>query len=131
VLVNSQPIAAMSTYQLIVPLGRTGYQTLRGILRGPFSVDIQGHVGAFFVAAAAQLTSGAFSFMPYGLAGYTISYLGGYSRLHGDSYLSHDAFGNGISLRDAYISGANAILEFYNKTGVTNNLSVYGVVAAK
>lgn len=71
---------------------------------------------------------------PYGPgSGYYTSYMGGYSRLHGDSYLSPSMFGPTFSsptirLRDAYFDTATnqVVLEFYNTNVVSKNLTVYG-----
>jgi len=103
---------------------------MHGNLRGTPNVDIQGHCGAWFVAGDTSQECSAFSLRPYPSG--TQSYIGGYSRLHGDSYLSNKSFGqNSIVLRDAYIDGDEAVLEFYNTYILSRNLSVYGTVGVK
>ena len=61
-------------------------------------------------------------------------YMGAFSRLHGDSYLSDNEFGgNSIVLRDAYIDTATdeGVLEFYNRSSTTKKLVAYGTVMVK
>lgn len=127
--INSQAIAGSSTYSLTVALAQTGCQLLRAILRGPISVDTQGHVGVFVLGTAVVQESSSIGIRPY--PGGTQSYMGGYSRLHGDGYLSHTSFGTGIRLNDAYISGSNAVFVFRNTSSVSRNLIVYGSVISK
>lgn len=130
VLVNSYAIAGGSAYELRTNLGRSGYKTMKGVLRGTPNVDIQGHCGCWFVAGESSGECTGISIRPYPSG--TQSYMGGYSRLHGDSYLSNNVFGqDAIVLRDAYIDDDEAVLEFYNLSGATRNLTVYGTVAVK
>lgn len=129
-IVNSQPISGLSSYTLDVALGQSGCQVMRAVLRGSRSVDIQGHGGVFVVGTATPLESGSIGIEPYPSG--TQSYMGGYSRLHGDGYLSGvSMFGSGIQLLDAYINGSNARFVFANQLGTTQNLQVYGSVIAK
>jgi len=129
-VVNSQPIAGSSSYVLAVPLGRSGCQVIRAVLRGSRSVDIQGHGGCFVVGTATALQSGSIGIEPYPSG--TQSYMGGYSRLHGDGYLSGSGmFGTGIRLLDAYISGSDARFVFQNASVLSQNLTTYGSVVAK
>jgi len=131
VLVNAQSIAP-GAYELRVSLGSSGFRTFRALLRGSISVDIQGHVGVFLIAGGASEDCSAIGIAPYGGSGYTTSYMGAYSRIHGDSYLSLiGTFGSGIALRDAYIDDDEAVLEFYNTSGSNRTLTVYGTLAVK
>lgn len=132
ILVNSQSISAASAYEVRVDLGASGFNSFRALLRGANSVDIQGHDGAFVLAGAASQDCSAISLSPYGSGGYVTSYMGAYSRIHGDSYLTPGhMFGTSIALRDAYIDGNEAVLEFYNTSGSAQNLTVYGTLVAK
>lgn len=129
-VVNSQPIAGLSSYVLAAALGQSGCRLLRAVLRGSQSVDIQGHGGAFVVGTDTAQESGSIGIEPYPSG--TQSYMGGYSRLHGDGYLSRSGvFGPGIALKDAYISGSDARFVFENTSASPNNLTVYGSVVAK
>lgn len=130
ILVNSQAISGSSAYELRIDLGSDGYKVMHGNLRGTPNVDIQGHCGCWFVAGDESGECSAFSIRPYPSG--TQSYIGGYSRLHGDSYLSNKVFGEeNIQLRDAYIDGDEAVLEFYNSAPTSKNLTVYGTVCVK
>lgn len=131
ILINSQNISAYSTYEHRYDLGKSGHQVIRAFLRGSESVDIQGHTGAFVIGSDTQQDSSGVSIRPYG-SSYVTSYMGAYSRIHGDSYLTHvNLFGTSIMLRDVYIDGTEAVLEFYNSASVTRTLSVYGTVVVK
>ena len=127
ITVNSQAIAGFATYSLNIALGKTGYQVVHAVLRGTQLVEIQGYTGDIVIAAnsATLSTSWAESY-----SGYT--YMGVHSRLHGDSYLSYQEYGaSSIRLKDAYISGSNAVFEFYNANASSRNLTVYGLLVAK
>jgi len=89
---------------------------MRVILRGNQSVNIQGHTGVSIVASDVAGGCSAIGIKPYGAGGYYTSYMGGYSRLHGDSYLTPNMFGGTVRLRDAYFDTATyePVLEFYN-----------------
>lgn len=129
VLVNSQTIGPGS-YSLRVDLGRTGCRVLRAVLRGTINVDIQGHTGVFVLGTATAAQSCSFGLAPYPSG--SQSYMGGYSRLHGDGYLSLLDFGQGaIRLQDAYLDGSDAVFVFYNTNPSARNLTVYGTVVAK
>ena len=131
VLINSQSISP-GAYELRIDLGRDGFRTFWAILRGTKSVDIQGHGGVFVMAGGLSGDCHGLTVAPYGAGGYPTSYMGAYSRIHGDSFLSYpSAFGPSISLRDAYIDGDEAVLEFYNSSGFNRVLTVYGTLAVK
>jgi hypothetical protein len=130
VIVNSQSIPASSAWEHREPLGQPGHKTLRAILRGDENVDIQGHTGVFVVAGDSAGECSGIGIKPYG-SGYVTSYMGGYSRLHGDAYLTPPMFGGGVRLRNAYIDGSDAVLEFYNAAAVTRFMSCYGSVVVK
>ena len=118
------------SYNLLVPLGKSGCRTLRAILKGTTYIDTQGYDGIFCTGGASSAQSCSFGIAPYPAA--VASYMGGYSRLHGDSYLSTNCFGgSAIRLNDCYISGSDAVFVFYNTSGSPVNLVVYGVCAAK
>ncbi|MGD9156786.1 MAG: hypothetical protein PVG39_00130 [Desulfobacteraceae bacterium] len=132
VLINSQSISAQSAYEVRIDLGASGYRTFRVLLRGSSNVDIQGHTGVFVIAGGASEDCSGIGIEPYGAAEYTISYMGAYSRIHGDSYLSPiGTFGTNIALRDAYIDDNEAVLEFYNASVSTQDLKVYGTLVVK
>jgi hypothetical protein len=132
ILVNSQAISGTSSYDLRISLGKTGYSTMRACLRGKNNVDIQGHDGVFVLASDTSEDCSAIGLRPYGGGGYVTSYMGGYSRIHGDSNLSPiGMFGQNISLRDAYIDDDDAVFEFYNSHASSQNLTVYGTLVAK
>lgn len=131
ILINSQSIAGLTAWEYRQTLNNTGHKAFRGILRGVQNVDIQGHGGTFFVASDTSQDCSSVSIQPYG-ASYVTSYMGQYSRIHGDSYLSPRIFGqNAIQLRDAYIDGDEVVLEFYNSNAAARNLTVYGMGAVK
>lgn len=131
VLINSQSIPATSAYEHRIDLGVSGFKTFRALLRGADLVDIQGHTGVFVLASDVSEDCSGVGIRPYGGSGVT-SYMGAYSRIHGDSYLApFGMFGTSITLRDAYIDGDEAVLEFYNASGVAQNLSCYGTLVIK
>ena len=130
ILVNSQALSP-GAYELRVALGASGFQTFRALLRGVNSVDIQGHDGVWVIAGGSSEDCSGIGIAPYS-GGYTTSYAGALSRIFGDSYLSlTGVFGPSIVLRDAYIDGTDAVLEFFNASGVSQNLTVYGTLAVK
>jgi hypothetical protein len=132
VLVNSQAIAGGTAYELRIALGRSEHRVAWGVLRGNVSTDILGHEGVFFLAHATSDEAAAVGIRSYGAGGYPTSYVGAYSRLHGDSYLSHShTFGPSIVFADAWIDGSDLVLEFRNLDVASHNLTVYGAFAAK
>jgi hypothetical protein len=132
ILINAQTISALSSWEYRIDLGKTGYKTLRVLLRGALAVDIQGHAGVFVISGNATLESSGIGLLPYGSGGYTTSYMGSYSRIHGDSWLAPiGMFGLGITLRDAYIDDDEAVLEFYNYSGLSQTLKCYGTLVIK
>lgn len=131
IIINSQSIPAGTAWEHREALGGSGHKTMRAILRGSQSVDVQGHTGVFVIAGDVSAECSGIGIKPYGAGGYPTSYMGGYSRLHGDSYLTPPMFGGGIRLRNAYIDGADAVLEFYNSAVITRFMSCYGSVVVK
>lgn len=128
-IVNSLSIPS-GQYTHSVALGKTGCKTAQGIIRGDVSVDIQGHTGVWFICTSTAQNSSSIGIRPYPSG--TQSYVGGYSRLHGDTYLSHPDFGqNNIRLLDVYISGSNLNFSFFNASAFNRNLKVYGSGVAK
>lgn len=126
--INSQAIGALSAYQWKSPVLQAGHKVVRLILRGNEAVNIQGHVGVFVVASDVAAACSAIGLKPYGAGGYYTSYMGGYSRLHGDSYLSPDAFGTSVRLRDVFFdtSTNQVVVEFYNTAGSAKTVTAYG-----
>jgi hypothetical protein len=133
VLVNSQAISPSSSYELRLPLGKSGHSIAWGVLRGVVSTDILGHEGVFFLAHNVADEAAAIGIRSYGAGGYPTSYVGAYSRLHGDAYLSHtQTFGPNIRFDDAWIDGTDLVLEFRNTHGsLSRNLTVYGAFVVK
>jgi hypothetical protein len=131
VLINSYSISPSTIYEHRISLGKTGFKVFRGLLRGKNNVDIQGHDGAFVIASDVVEESSAIGICPYG-GSYVTSYMGSYSRIHGDAYLvPYGIFGPSIVLQDTYIDGDEAVLEFYNSSGSSQNLTCYGTLAIK
>lgn len=117
-------------YNYTIALGKSGCKTIQGIIRGDKSVDIQGHTGVWFVGTSATQNSSSYGLRPYPSG--TQSYVGGYSRLHGDTYISHCDFGqNAILLLDVYISGTNAVFSFSNGYSANRLLRCYGSFICK
>jgi hypothetical protein len=112
----------VNTYQVALP--KSGCRIAQGILRGNVSMAIQGHTGVWFLGGTAAGQSSAMGLRPYPSGGG--GYAGGYSRLHGDTYLSHMDFGPFIYLNDVYINGSNLVLSFVNTDGSNRTLTVYG-----
>jgi hypothetical protein len=125
VIINSQTIPP-GAYQLRTALGGTGHKTIRAMLRGSISVGTQGHCGAFALGSdvAAQSVGMSSVYSAY-------TYMGCFSRLHGDTKLSETIFGSSIYLRDIYIDGSDGVLEFYNSSGTNQALMVYGTISVK
>lgn len=118
-------------YQHTVALTYSGHKLARAILRGPITVDIVGNAGAYVIGTDTANQAAGFSMMPSGITSYPTSYMGGYSRMHGDTYVSELCFGNNIVLKDVRISGSSLIIEFQNVSGVNQSLYCYGLVAIK
>ena len=131
VLVNSQSIPASSAWEHRYDLGRSGYKTLRALLRGNENVNIIGHTGIFVMGTDTSGECTGIGIKPYGAGGYVTSYMGAYSRIHGDSYLTPPMFGGLVRLRDVYIDDDEAVLEFYNAAAFSRTMSVYGTVMVK
>jgi hypothetical protein len=132
-LINSQSIPALTTADITVALTYSGHQTIRVILRGPITVQILGHAGVSVVGGNTTANSTGIAIAPYGGGGYLTSYMGAYSRLHGDTYLSQNGlFGTSIVLQEVFINGTNATLRFYNTHPTSaRNLTVYGLGIVK
>ena len=128
VIINAYTIPASSDYEHRVNLGSTGHKVLRGVLRGDQLIGGQGHTGCFFQASDTQQESIG---MSSSYSSYV--YMGCFSRLHGDSYLSHSGlFGSyGIYFLDAYIDGLDAVLVFRNIVAASRTLKVYGTIMVK
>jgi hypothetical protein len=130
VLINGQAIGALSAWEHRIAV-RSGVQTARAILRGHEPTDIQGHTGVFVIGSTVPARAICIGIKPYSTPGYPITYMGCYSRLHGDSYLTPDMFGASVFLRDFYIDDDEVVIEFYNP-GVTGQIvSCYGLVEVK
>lgn len=132
ILINSQAIPANSAWEHRYDLGMSGYKTIRALLRGYQSVDIIGHTGVFVIGSDVSGECTGIGIKPYhGPGGYTTSYMGAYSRIHGDSYLTPNLFGGMVRLRDCYIDDDEAVLEFYNHRPLERTMSCYGTVLVK
>lgn len=131
ILLNFWSIGAGGTRQFRQSLTYDGHKTIRAILRGSQATDIQGHTGVFVIGSDTQQESAAVSIKPYGGGGYPTSYMGGYSRLHGDSYLTPNLWG-AARLVDVWIDGDEAVFEFYNSNAILGIfIAVYGAVHVK
>jgi len=132
ILVNSLSIAPGS-YDYEVSLSTSNHKTIRAILRGSKNVAMQGHAGNSVVGTDSSAESTSIGIQPYGAGGYLTSYMGAYSRLHGDARLSYSStFGTYIALSDVFIDGDKAVFRFYNGHPYVNqNLKVYGVAVVK
>lgn len=132
ILINSKSISPGS-HEERISLPSSGYQTIRVILRGSQQIQIQGYGGATAIGSNSSAESTAIGIMPYGAGGYLTSYIGGYSRLHGDTNLTHYwVFGPNIALRDVYIDDDEAVIVFYNShPSASRNLKVYGTGVVK
>jgi hypothetical protein len=128
VTINGTTIATGSSLQTFA-LTYAGHKVARAILRGPLSLGIVGNAGAYAVGTDASGQAAGFSMVP---GGYTItSYIGGYSRMHGDTYVSERVFGTDIVLKDVRINGSNLELEFWNLAAANRTLSCWGLVVIK
>jgi len=132
VQINSASISGLSSYEHRVSIG-PGHKTFLANLRGNEVIQITGHAGALVLASDSSGQCSGISAKPYGAGGYYTSYMGGYSRLHGDSYLTPDLFGSSVRLRDAYIDTATdeAVLEFYNVNAASRSVVCYGTIMVK
>lgn len=129
VLINGTSIAPGANTQTFA-LTYSGHKVARAILRGPLYIAIVGNAGAYVVGTDTANRAAGFSMVPSG-GGYVTSYLGGYSRMHGDTYVSEIVFGSNIVLKDVRISGSSLILEFQNLGVVNNALYCWGLVVVK
>lgn len=132
IIINSQSVPPSGTYEHRVSI-EPGHKAIRAILRGNQSTDIQGHTGVVVMGTDSQQESLCVNIKPYGAGGYPTSYMGCYSRLHGDSYLTHAMFGGAVRLQDVYIDTATdeAVLVFANVLLATRFMSCYGQVQLK
>lgn len=130
VQINGTSIPA-GVYTYRIALSQANHKIVRAILRGYGAVDVTGYEGAFALGTNTAGQSTGFSIKPIVLAGYTTSYMGGYSRLHGDAYISEFCFGTSIVLQDLYIDGTDVVLLFRNYSGINQSLYCYGTLAVK
>lgn len=132
VTINGQAISGRTAWEKRFSLGKANYKSVQAILRGYQTVDIQGHTGVVVMAASVSANSSGYSNKPYG-SGYPTCYMGSYSRLHGDSYLTPSLFSANTRLRDVYIDTGNneVVIEFYNISTYTQTMSCYGLVVVK
>lgn len=129
--INGESIGALSLLEKRVDIG-TGHKVIRAVLRGKNNVAILGHDGVWCIGTDAIGSSSANGMRPYGAGGYLSCYVGGYSRLHGDSYLSGwSIFGTGVLLQDVRIDGSDAVFAFYNRTGVVQQVRAWGSAVVK
>lgn len=115
------PPASSKSYRVNLDYG--GHKTVRVYLRGTESVGLQGHTGCYIIGTDAQAESASIGVEPY----YTSpgpAYIGGYSRLHGDSFLSPAMF-RGARLVDVWIDGDQVVLSFYNASPTFTVLSAF------
>jgi hypothetical protein len=134
ILINSVSIPASGDTEVRIALDKTGYRMVWGVLRGTQTVDIQGHEGLFFLARDATAKSSSIGIRRYGAGGYPTSYVGAYSRIHGDSYLSHPGtFGssNYIRIRDIYLDDDDLVLLVNNAAVISQSFTCYGAFCAK
>lgn len=131
--INSQAIAAATAYEFRQTLDSSNYKTVHAILRGSVAVQILGHVGVSVVGGDNTAEATSIAIAPYGGGGYLTSYMGAYSRLHGDTYLCQNgAFGPSIVLQEVYVDDDEAVLRFYNTHSTSSrNLTVYGMGICK
>jgi hypothetical protein len=129
IIVNSQAVAAYTAFQHLTALGATGFRTFRAILRGTSTGAAGGHDGCFVIAGNASQQCSAVGIRLNPSAAQ--SYAGAYSRIFGDVYLATYMFGSAVVLRDAFISGSNAVLEFYNPSPMSQSFTCYGTMVIK
>lgn len=132
--INGTTIAP-GAYTYSTALTYSGHKIVRAILRGPISVDIVGSAGAYVVGTDTADQAAGFSMVPSNIALYPTTYMGGYSRMHGDTYLTEMVFGvmpaAHIVLKDVRINGSNLELVFQNLDGVNRALYCYGLCVVK
>lgn len=133
IALNSQSIGAGSAYQHREALGNAGHKLIEAVLRGNQSVNVQGHTGVFAVGTEVPGECSSLGIKPINYAGYVTSYMGVYSRIHGDSYLTPPMFGGLVRLRDLFIDTATdeAVIEFFNASPFIRFFSVFGTVRVK
>jgi len=131
-LIINATVIPSGAYLVQLALTYSGHQMARVILRGPQVMQVVGNEGCFIIATATANQASGFS-LKKTLGSYTTSYIGGYSRIHGDSYVTEKCFGAGgyIALRNARINGSNLELEFFNTSAVNDTLTVYGTAICK
>ena len=123
IAINLQAVPAFSSHDFRIPLGRTGYKACKGILHGGQKVSAQGYTGCSFLAADSVGESIGYSSAYMG----SYSYMGCFSRLHGDSYMSPSSvFGYGIRLKDVFIDGSDQVIRVTNTTSITRYAKMYG-----
>lgn len=128
--INGQAIAATSAYEKRINIG-SGHKVVRAVVRGKNNIAILGHDGVWCLGADSSGQCSANGMRAYG-ASYISCYVGGYSRIHGDSYLSGwDMFGSNVYLRDVWIDDDELVLEFFNVGGSPSTVSAWGSFVAK
>lgn len=130
VIINGTSLAPGTT-PWTTGLTYSGHKLVRGIFRSNTFVDTTGFTGAYVVGTDASAQSAGFSMVPSGIAGYPTTYMGGYSRLHGDSYLSGICFGSSIVMKDISISGSLLRIEFTNISSSNQLVYCYGLAIVK
>jgi len=129
---NGVAIGAASAYEHRIDIG-SGHKVVTAILRGNKNVTLIGYAGVWVVGSDVYGECSANGLEPYGAGGYLSCYVGGYSRLHGDAYLSGNwsVFGSNVYLRDVWIDGSDLVLEFYNPGGAPSSVYAWGSYLVK
>lgn len=119
-------------YTLIVPLPHDGFQQGTIFMTGPRGISVSSHwreCAAIQVTTDISQASGSSNYHP----AFKTTYNAIYSKMVGDSYLTHKIFDSAtashqmyIALKDAVISGAELRLTFHNFFGGSATLWVKG-----
>lgn len=133
---TTQSLPPGTTYNLDIPLGRTGYQMARIQMTGPVTIPA-GFTGALWRECAEIVattdTSEAMGHSIRDAQSPKKVYAATYSKQNGDSFLSHKIFDSNtvvsnryICLQDAVITGSTLRLTFRNNFGGSATLWVKG-----
>lgn len=131
IAINSQALSA-GDYYYRRSLVYSGHRVIQAGLRGDRTVDVQGHEGVFALGNATAGQSAAEGPVRSGYSGYVNAYVGGYSRMHGDTRISmNHMFGAYVYLKDIYIdTGTDEAVCVFNAYR-SAYLKVWGTLVVK
>jgi len=103
------------TSEVRIDVGKTGFRTVRCFAMGKDFHVTGGYDGCYFYGTTVAAESCAKS-IKKGTSTYI--YIGAFSRMHGDSYISDGAvFGSNLYMVSVHVDGSDVVFTVYNNTG--------------